>query len=159
MNVMSGYLLRIICAAMVCALVESVGSDGAGKGLRKLMAGVFLALTVLAPLADVELPRLNTSQIHADADAAVREGIEQARQAKDAIISEALEAYIWNKADGLGLELTVRVTLDEQGLPKSVELSGAVSPADRQALSSCIARELGLGKEALIWNVSHQSSE
>ena len=35
---MSGYLLRIVCAAMVCALVRAF--SGEGRGLRQLLCGV-----------------------------------------------------------------------------------------------------------------------
>lgn len=159
MNALSGGLLRIVCAAVISAMVGSVGADGAGKGIRRLAAGLFLVLSILSPLEDVELPELDTARIRSDAEAAVRSGTEQAAREKNAIISEALEAYIWNKAAGLGLELEIRVTLDEQGIPKTVELTGWTSPEDRQTLGDAITRDLGLGKEAQIWTIPYQSSE
>lgn len=159
MNLLSGYLWRVICACVVCALVGAIGGEGAGSGLRKRMAGLFLALTVLSPFGDVDIPGMDTESIEADARAAVREGSALALQEKKSIITQALEAYIWNKAGELGLEVQVRVRLDGDGLPESVELTGDISPGDRKALEAVIARELGLGEEALIWSVPHQSSE
>ena len=64
-----------------------------------------------------------------------------------------------DKIQELGLELEVCVTLDEQGLPKAIELAGAVPPLARQTLANCITRDLGLGEEAQIWTTPHQSSE
>lgn len=159
MNGISEYLFRVICAAFVCALVGAVGGDGPGKSLRKLMAGLFLALTVLSPLQDAPLPRINLDRIRADARAAVQSGEEQARQAQTAIITEGLQAYIWNKAGELGLELAVRVVLDDMGMPQSVVLTGHASPSARQSLETIIARDLGLGKESLIWNSPPKNSE
>lgn len=157
MNGISQYLFRVICAAFVCGLVGAMG--GKGKGLRKLMAGLFLSLTVLSPLQDAQLPRLHLDRIRADAQTAVQQGEDQARQAQNAIITEDLEAYIWNKAGELGLTLTVRVILDDAGLPTSVVLNGRASPAARQTLEDVITRDLGLGKEALIWNSPPKNSE
>lgn len=159
MNGISAYFWRVICAGVVCALVGTIAPDGAGSRLRKLTAGIFLALTVLSPLGDVELPKLDLSAIRSDAQSAVREGSEQAQEAENAIITETLEAYIWNKAAELGLEVQVRVSLDPQGLPCSVELTGTVSDADRETLGSLISRELGLGREAQTWIDPYQSSE
>lgn len=159
MNAISGYLWRVVCAAVICALVGAISGDGPGRPLRKLTAGLFLSLAVLSPLGDVQLPQLDTDQIRSDAQEAVRAGTEQATQAKNAIISETMETYIWNKAAQLGLQVQVHVVLNEEGLPRSVELTGAVSPMDRQTLAECITRELGLGKEAQVWIDPYQSSE
>ena len=159
MNGINAYFWRMICAGVVCALVGAIAPEGAGSRLRKLMAGIFLALAVLSPLGNVELPKLDIDQIHSDAQSAVRAGTGQAREAQNGIITEAIEAYIWNKAAQLGLELQVRVILDMEGLPCGVELTGAVSDADRETLGGMIARELGLGREAQTWIEPYQSSE
>lgn len=156
---MSGYLWRVVCAAIVCALVGAIAPDGSGNRLRRLTAGLFLTSVVLSPVFDSELPKLDLSAIRSDAQSAVRAGTEQARQAQNAIITESLEAYIWNKAAQLGLEVQVRIDLDDAGLPRTVELIGNLAPADRETLGSWIVRELGLGKEALVWTTPHQSSE
>lgn len=159
MNGVSAYLMKVVCAAVVCALVGIVGGEGTGSRLRKMTAGIFLALTVLSSLVDLKLPKFDTGKLHADAQTAVSDGTEQARQAQNAIITESVEAYIWNKAMELGLDVQARVTLDEQGLPRSVELTGNASPLERERLGESITRELGLGREAQTWIDPYQSSE
>ena len=94
-----------------------------------------------------------------DARAAARAGAEQAKEEQARIITEACEAYIWNKAAGLELELSVRVELGEDLTPEAVTLTGAASPLERQRLTDSIAGDLGIGKEAVIWIDPHQSSE
>lgn len=159
MNGINAYFWRVICAGVICALLGAIAPEGAGSRLRKLTAGIFLALAVLSPLGDLELPKLDLNRIRADARSAVQAGTGQATEAKNGIITDALEAYIWNKAAQLGYEVQVRVTLDPDGLPTSAELTGTVPELRREALSGIIARELGLGKEALTWIEPYQSSE
>ena len=154
---MSGYVLRLCCAALLCAAVNAL--CGGEKGLRKLLCSVFLMLTALSPLGELELPELDPVTLQRDAQAAVRSGTEQARDAQARCITEAVEAYVWNKAAGLGLELQVRVELGETLTPKSLVLTGAASPLERQRLTQTLTGELGLGKEAVTWIDPYQSSE
>ena len=151
MSALSGYLMRLICAAILCALVGSMG--GSSQGLRRLIAGVFLTLTALSPVGSLELPELDPGQLHADAQAAVREGKEQANEMKTDIILRACEAYIWNKAAEMGLEL------DSEGLPRRLTLTGRASPLERQKLTQMLMQDLGLGREDVIWKDPYQSSE
>ena len=154
---MSAYLMRLICAAILCAVVRAMA--GEGQGFRKLVCGVFLALTALSVPVDLDLPDLNPDRIVREAQAAVRHGAEQAEDARETIIIEAFEAYIWNKAAALDLQLTVRMGLAEDQMPESVILTGTVPPTERNRLTEELVRELGLGEEDVIWMQPHQSSE
>lgn len=154
---MNGYLTRLICAAMVCALIRAL--SGENRGLLKMLCGIFLMLTVLSPVAGPVVPELDPDRFARDAEAAAREGADLARAEQEGIITEACEAYIWNKAAAMGLELTVRVELNEDLIPRAAVLKGEASPLERQSLTECITRDLGLGKEAVTWIDPYQSSE
>lgn len=156
MSGLTAYLMRLICAAFVCAFVQSVA--GSSQGLRRLIAGIFLTLTALSPMGDLELPDFDLDRLRADAQAAVMEGERQAEEMQTDIIMEACEAYIWNKAAGMGLELQIHLELDGQSLPCSVELTGAASPRERRLLTQMITQDLGMEREDVIWNDPHQSS-
>ena len=156
MNAVSGYLMRLICAAILSALIGTVA--GSSQGTRRLIAGIFLTLTALSPMGELELPELDPGRLHADAQAAVQEGQEQANEMRTDIISEAYEAYIWNKAAELGLELEISLELDEKGMPRCVILTGQASPLERQKLTQTIIRDLGVGREDVTWNDPYQSS-
>ena len=155
---MNAYLLKVVCAAMVCALTEAVAGKGPGRQTRRLVCGLFLALAVLSPLADTRLPRLDMGALERDARSAVADGQEQARSARNQCITEACEAYIWNKAAAMDLELEVRVELDGDGLPVRVELRGPAGPLARQELTAAVIRDLGLEEGDVIWTEFHQSS-
>ena len=69
------------------------------------------------------------------------------------IIKGETEAYILDKAASLGVELEVDVLLEDMYpmAPKTVRLSGSVSPYVRNRLQNIIAEELGISKENQIW--------
>ena len=79
------------------------------------------------------------------------EGTALAADAKADIITAQVEAYILDKAALYQAPVTVDVTLDEEGTPVSVRLSGAVSPYAKTRLSEMMETDLGIKKEAQQW--------
>ena len=156
---MKGYVLSVICAAFALSILSALAPEGPGRGTRRLAGAIFLVLTALAPLGRADLPELDLDRLYQDAQEVVREGKEQAQEAYSGCISESLEAYILTKAAELGLEVRARVDLDREGLPRGVELTGTADPIARERLAAQIARDLGIGKEAVTWKISYQSSE
>lgn len=154
---MREYLLGVICAAFLCSIVNAVG--GEGRGTRKLVSSVFLALALLHPLGSLDLPDFPLEQILREAEEAALTGEAQASAARNEIISEALEAYILTEAEALGLTLEVHVSLSPDGTPVSVMLSGPASPSEREVLSSHLIKTLGIRKEDLHWTSYPQRDE
>lgn len=154
---MKSYLLRLICAAFICAAVDAIG-DGPGKNTRRMAAGMFLMLTALSVPKHLELPDFQFDRILRDAQTAAAAGISQSADAQMDIITEAYAAYILTEANALGISPEIRVTLEDDLTPARVILSGSASPAVRQALIETVAEGLGLGEEDVIWNDFHQSS-
>lgn len=148
------YLMQILCATFLCAIVGSIG--GAGQGTRRLISGVFLALALLHPLGTLDLPKLTLDPFLAEADEAIESGQAQAQSARKTIISESLEAYILTKAQELHLNPEIEVTLDDGGLPQSVTIICQASPSEREALTNTITTALGLRKEDIQWKENFQ---
>ena len=156
---MSGYLMRLICAAILCALIDALGGSGTGAGMRRLTAGIFLTLVAFSLPTQLELPELQPERFFREAEQAAVQGEALAREARAECITKSFEAYIQSKAEEIGLEVSARITLDEQHLPCRVELYGAASVQERQMLREIISRELGMGEEDVLWTDPHQSSE
>ena len=156
---MRAYLLRLICAAILTALVDALAGNGPGSGIRKLTAGIFLTLVAFSLPSDLELPELDLQTYLRQAEIAVLKGEEQAQSARTDIIRESMCAYIGTKAGDLGLAVTAEIELDEDFWPRAVALTGAASPMEREELTETLVRELGLTKEAVTWTGSNQSSE
>ena len=156
---MRAYLLRLICAAILTALVDALAGSGAGSGIRRLTAGIFLTLVAFSLPGSLELPELDLEEYRRQAEAVVSDGKEQASSAQADIISESLMAYIGTKAGEMGLTVTAELRLDEELRPCAAMLTGAASPLQRQELTDTLVRELGLAKEAVTWTETNQDSE
>ena len=157
---MKAYAMTVICAAFILSILSALAPEGPGKETRRLAGTIFLVLTVLAPLGSSRLlPALDLTALTREGEKAAQAGKKLYEAAFSAGITERLEAYILTKAAELGLEVTARVELDREGLPLTVELTGEAEPLAREQLAAQTARDLGLGKKAVTWKDSYQSSE
>lgn len=153
MNPVSRYILSVTAAAMIAAVLQSLAGKGSTGQLVKLLVGVFMAMTVMALLVELEIPDLQGwySDFSAEGTAAAAMGEKMAEDTSGAIIKERLEAYILDKAAMYQADVTADVTLDETGVPVSVSLTGQLSPYAKGRLTQMIASDLGVGEEALQW--------
>lgn len=153
---MKQYLLSVVAAAIICGIVTKLlGKKGTQGAVGRLVAGLFLAFTVIAPLRSVHIGDLSsvTKVYSSEAGMAVEEGKKQTAQALQAGIKEGCEAYILDKAQSLNVELEVVVTLSDEDIPTpiSIQLSGNVSPYAKIKLIDIITKDLGIPKEAQKW--------
>lgn len=155
MEAVAAYMLRLVCGALVCALLTRLtGSGGPGGKLRSMLCGLFLGCLAISPLMDLDLGDLRYTDpgIIARAESLASAGEEAAREAIALRISEQCEAYILNKADELHLALDAEVILDPiTGIPVSVRLSGTAQPGVREALIRYITQTLGVERSSVQW--------
>lgn len=151
------YLLSIIAAGAVCGICTSlIPKNTSSAVIIKMLGGIFLAITLIAPLAKIRLDDLGDywNQITLDAEALAQEGSAATREELALVIKEELESYILDKADTMGLTLQLSVIMDHEDppMPQQVRISGAVSPYQQKLLSQWIAEELGITEEQQVWN-------
>lgn len=153
MNLLAQYALSVTAAAIVLAVICSLAGQGAMGAVVKLVAGLFMALTVLSPLLKLQLPDWQDwSCVFAiDAEDAANTGQAMANEAQAGIITERVEAYIEDKAAVLGAAPEVAVRLDAEGIPVGVTLTGEVSSYAKEKLTRIIANDLGIGEENQQW--------
>ncbi len=150
------YILRIIAAAILCALVKSfAGKSSAVNAILKTICGVFLTLTILSPIVHFNFTTI-TDQIDffsSDAQRSVEAGVQLTDSSLRSSIKQQTEAYILDKAASLDAALTVEVTLsgDELPTPCSVILEGRISPYAKSRLAELISDDLGISKENQTW--------
>lgn len=150
------YLLSVTAAAIVCAIVKSIIDKKSPQSqIIQLLAGIFLTIAVVAPWLKLDLSAMTgyVTQFTAESDAAVATGTAYARNETAAIIKSQTEAYILDKAQTLGLEIQVNVSLSEDPLPvpTAVVLTGTASPYAKQRLTQYISENLGIGEEHQQW--------
>lgn len=156
MDAVRDYFLSVTAAALICGVLSSIldGKGAAGK-IVKLICGLFLAFTVIRPVADIEIEdfALFTSDISQEAQAAVSAGEEFVQDSLASIIKEETEAYILDKAQALDavLEAEVTVSSDPQPVPIGVRIKGNVSTYIKFQLQSIIEADLGIAKENQLW--------
>ena len=150
---MKSYIFSVCAAALIASILTTLAGSGSGGKLLKMLSGLFLAVTVMAPLVHLELPDPSAwiEDFSREGREAAADGELMAREYSSAIISAEMEAYILDKAAQVGADLDVAVTLDEGGFPERLTLTGTVSPHARESLSRCMEEELGVGEEAQVW--------
>ncbi len=150
------YLLGVIAAAIVCGIVTRLmGEKGTRGAMAKLICGLFLAFTVIRPVANLNIGSLTDfaadfSQAGADA---VALGQSMTKEALAASIKQRSETYILDKAKELDVTLQVEVTLSKEDIPTAtaVRLTGKVSPYAKGKLQAIIQQDLGIDKEHQTW--------
>ena len=156
MDIIRQYLLSILSAGLVCSVIMGM-TEGKGTTatLAKLMAGLFLTLTVLHPISEIrfgDISDLTGPYTNAAHEAAER-GSLLAQETMAQSIKTKTEAYILDKAKALNTLLEVEVTLtgDDVPCPKTVRLVGNISPYAKAQLQKIIAEDIGIAKENQLW--------
>lgn len=150
------YLLSVTAAAMLCAIISALtGEKGSQAGLVKLISGLFLCFTAIAPFADVRITDISdfASDIMSDGEQAVQDGETYSAQALRQIISDETRAYIMDKAAAYGAEIEVLVDLSDDAppVPEACTISGSISPYVRQQLKKILMNDLGIPEENVTW--------
>ena len=149
------YIIAVITASILGGILTSAVKEGGCGRLLKLMCGVFLLITVVQPIAGLEIPDLSawTADIVSEGEQAVEQGENYFADQRDAIIKEKTEAYILDKAGELGIQIQAEVSVSdtEEPVPSGVVLTGSVEPGQKQRLEIILEQELGIPRENQLW--------
>lgn len=156
MDAIRDYLLRIISAALLCGIATGlVGKKSSLGAVIKLLTGVFMIFTVVSPAVSVRIQDFSNylENLSSDSSKIVAEGETMAGNTLAGIIKDKTEAYILDKAQLYGAELSVEVSVDCSGypVPCAVIISGNISPYGRSQLEMLIANNLGIEVEEQTW--------
>lgn len=154
MRALAEYIVSVSAAAFLCGIVNSLMPKGTAKEVLKLVGGLFLAFTVIRPIADLQIPELSevADSWQEEAQQAAAMGQSMAQELTAEGIKSQLEAYILDKAEELRLELEVEIALQEESLlPEQVRLKGNASPHAKQQMTRYIRQELGVAEEDILW--------
>lgn len=153
MEAFSRYLIRVVCAALVCSATSKLGQGSGCQGVLRILSGVFLTIVLVQPLGklwDFE-PTFGPQDWDLTAQAIAAKGTASAQEMRGAIITEQLESYIITKAEEAGAEVHADVTLGADFLPTAVVISGPVSPGAKQKLTQVLTGELGIPEACQQW--------
>ena len=151
------YLLRVIAAAMICAIVSALyGKKSAVGNVCKLISGVYLTLVLVYPLANFKLPQPNheVEAISEEADRIAENAQQDAQQQIALVMKSQTEAYILDKAEQLGAQIQVSIQVGDSEYPVPVksQVTGNLSPYAKKMLSDILAKDLGIAQEEQVWS-------
>lgn len=153
---MKGYLVSLTAAAILAALIRKLAPKGlAGQGAR-LGAGLLVLTAMIAPLGTLDLTagameaarRSYTGVMEAD-DLEL-----ETNRRMEALITQAAEAYILDKAQAMDLTLEAEVTLrlrDHYPVPWFVRLRGQPTETQRAELETMLTQDLDIPPERQEW--------
>ena len=145
------WLLGVVFTAFAGGVAGQLAPKGREQALVKLVSGLLLLLALLRPLAGLEWTEPDWAWYGPAREALAETYRQDGQAALAAVIEEKTEAYIWDKADRLGLRCTVAVavTAGDSGipLPDTVTVRGRYSAA----LAAYIQEEVGVPPEKQIW--------
>lgn len=148
------WLASIVMVTLLLSVAQTLIPAGTIRKITSFTGGLILLAALLQPLLGTDLERLRLDLgDYEDAIAARRAELESAEKDTMAeLIAERTAAYISDKANTLGLAVTVRVETEagDDGIPVpvSVELRGPRS----EALTAYIEGELGIPRERQVWH-------
>lgn len=156
MNEAGQYILSVGLAALTVGILTSLTDSKTATGtLIRMVCGLFLAFTVIKPVAGLNFDYLEAfAQSYSEAgEASAAMGETLANEALREIIKREAEAYILDKAGSYQCELSVEVSVGngDVPVPESVRISGNVSPYARSQLQKLLEDELGIPKEQQLW--------
>ena len=151
-----GYLFSLAAAAFLSALAAQLAPRGAARRGVTLACALLLTLTALRPLAriDPEDLALQLSRLDIETEEARTQVNLKNRALMEMIITEKTQAYILDKAVGLGLSIEAEVQTKDTGqgpYPYAVTLRGSPTAQQKLALQALIARNLAIPEERQAW--------
>lgn len=150
------YLLSILAAAIICAIVVKLTEKQSfTSAMIKLTAGLFLSLTVVSPFVKLQIEDISSyfDNLEASASEIVVSGQNAASKEKTEIILQQTQTYILDKAASYGAEIQVNAQISNPDtmIPDSVTLKGNISPYVKQRLQKTISEDLGIPEENQTW--------
>lgn len=153
---MGRYLLTVCAVCILTALLQAAApGKQAGRSL-KFAGGLLILLVVIGPLAGLRTGDL--SELVQAAAALLPEVQETGTADSTARISELItdrcSAYIWDKAEALGMSVAVELRLsadDGWPSPSGVVLRGRWTGPQQQALADILETELGIPRQEQEW--------
>lgn len=157
MVMLGRYIFSVTTAAIIFSILQSLlHKNSAAAMLVRLIGGLFLTFTVIAPVIDFDLDSILEQSwaytSHAEDIAAAGQTI--AAEQRSQRIKEQCETYIIDKAMSYQTQLDVDITLtnDEMPLPSAVLLKGNISPYVKSIIATWIQDEMGIPEDHQIWS-------
>ena len=156
MNGIGSYLISVLAAAMICALVNRFWEkkDSISMVIR-LLAGVFLMIVVLQPILHFSISDIpmNIDYLSAEAADIIEEGQLYSKETVQNLVKTQTEEYILQEAEKRNMQITVELRFDDTDplKPESVIITGTSTPYAKSYLAQFLVDNVGIAKENQLW--------
>lgn len=156
-EVLRQYLLQITAAALFSSLTLCLLPKTNVRRIAALVCGLLTALCVLKPLVSIDSGKLARafSELLVSSEEAANGLKLQNREVVGQVIKEKTEAYILDKAELFGIELSVSVTVGGEGTypyPTAADFYGRPTEAQKRQLTRLVEENLAIPKEKQQWH-------
>ena len=123
------------------------------SGMIRVLSGLFIAICIVSPWKNFRVDDLTQYNplITEQGDLYAMTGYEITQKKIDKFIIQNTEAYILEKANQLQTQVEVSVSLSEDSIPVSVQITGQLSQEAKEELSAFLLNNIGIQKEMQIW--------
>ena len=148
------WLTSIVMVTLLLSVAQTLIPEGTIRKIAGFTGGLILLVALLRPVLGADLERLHLDL--GDYERAIEERQEELASAGNAELKALIEsqtaAYISDKANALGLEVTVRVEAEAgaDGIP--VPAAADIQGARSEELASYMEKELGIPRERQSWH-------
>ena len=148
------WLSAVVAVAMLLTVAQALTPEGTIRKIASFTGGLILLVTLLQPVLGADLSRLD---LNLDTyGQAIQERQAELEEAGSVELTERIEtqtaAYLSDKADALGLTVTVRVETQPGASGVPVPWSAEVTGPRSEALAAYIEEELGIPRGRQIWH-------
>lgn len=152
MEAVREWITSIVMVTMLLSAAQTLVPEGTIRKMFSFGGGLVLMMILLQPILRMDAGDLTFQpESYGERVEVRREELEeQVREEWKTIIEEETAAYISDKADALGLDISAEVLADtgRDGLPVlTAELAGEPS----EILAEYLAVELGIPRERQVW--------
>lgn len=154
MDMIRTWLTSVVMVTMLLSLVQMLIPEGSVRKVASFTRGLVLLLALLQPLLGIDVSdlKLDWQDYRLEIERRQQELEQSEEETWGERIAERTEAYISDKGQRLGVEVTAKVEteLSPEGipLPAEVEMTGSYTPE----LAEYMEQELGIPAERQVWH-------
>lgn len=146
------YILSVIGCVLFSGIISQIALDLRYKKMIHMACSVLVTIVILGPLTSFKIKDALKFEMEIySPDIYLDIGKQTAQITREECIKSACESYIANKANGLGLEVTSEVFLNENLIPYFVRIYGQADADAEHCLKELLEKDLGITKENQVW--------
>lgn len=148
------YLVSIMAAAMICALLTMIVGEKTNPGkIIKVLSGIMLITVIVKPVIEIKASNWSglSLEIQEKCNLAVLEGEKQAKEAFTQEATSAIENRVKTEAEKIGCAVSATVSWGDEMRINQIVLEGNVSPYAKIRLSKWIQENLAIPEGSQLW--------